>query len=125
MLPTSLNYKALVIGVAGLAIAIALYFLVAAPRIELSREREEKAQTTAKRQAVASQAQAIINQAAADVQAEHAAIVDDVAAKSAPAVRHDRIIRQKIVERAVVDGDPLVSEGMQEFYDELRKGDEQ
>lgn len=121
LIPQNIPWKMVGLGIAVIAALAAIWFLVVSPRLELAREREEQAVLEKRRAEVVAAANEVLAKAAADVAADRAAIVDEVTTREAPIIERERIIRQQIIEQARVDGDPMVSPGMDAFLRELGK----
>jgi len=121
LIPQNIPWKMVGLGIAVIAALAAIWFLVVSPRLELAREREEQAELEKRRAEVVAAATEVLAKAAADVAADRAAIVDEVSTREAPIIERERIIRQQIIEQARVDGDPMVSPGMDAFLREMGK----
>ena len=121
LIPQNIPWKMVGLGIAVIAALAAIWFLVVSPRLELAREREEQAELEKRRAEVVATANEVLAKAAADVAADRAAIVDEVTTREAPIIERERIIRQQIIEQARVDGDPMVSPGMDAFLREMGK----
>lgn len=121
LIPQNIPWKMVGLGIAVIAALAAIWFLVVSPRLELAREREEQAELEKRRAEVVAAATEVLAKAAADVAADRAAIVDEVTTREAPIIERERIIRQQIIEQARVDGDPMVSPGMDAFLREMGK----
>ena len=106
-----------------IAASIALWQLVVAPRLALL-EAEKKAQeklvedTEARLEALAAQ---IIKQAEIDV--EKAAATDEAAAVRTERIERTTVIREAAAARAVASGDPEVSDNLDAFIADIRKGE--
>ncbi len=121
LIPQNIPWKMVGLGIAVIAALAAIWFLVVSPRLELAREREEQAVLEKRRAEVVAAANEVLAKAAAEVAADRAAIVDEVTTREAPIIQRERIIRQQIIEQARVDGDPMVSPGMDAFLREMGK----
>lgn len=121
LIPQNIPWKMVGLGIAVIAALAAIWFLVVSPRLELAREREEQAELEKRRAEVVAAANEVLAKAAADVAADRAAIVDEVTTREAPIIERERTIRQQIIEQARVDGDPMVSPGMDAFLREMGK----
>lgn len=106
-----------------IAASFALWQLVVAPRLALL-EAEKKAQeklvedTEARLEALAAQ---IIKQAEIDV--EKAAAIDEAAAVRTERIERTTVIREAAAARAVASGDPEVSDNLDAFIADIRKGE--
>lgn len=121
LIPQNIPWKMVGLGVAAIAALAAIWFLIVSPRLELAREREKQAKIEQRRAEVIAAAEAVVAKAVADVAADRAAIVDEVSTREAPIIARERIIREQIIEQARLDGDPMVSPGMDAFLRELGK----
>ncbi len=121
LIPQNIPWKMVGLGVAVIAALAAIWFLIVSPRLELAREREKQAKIEQRRAEVIAAAEAVVAKAVADVAADRAAIVDEVSTREAPIIARERIIREEIIEQARLDGDPMLSPGMDAFLRELGK----
>ena len=113
--PTDIPFKLIFKVAAGIALVAALWFLVVAPRLELADEKVDRAETNQTRAEKVTEALEVLADAQADVDQEAADAKDAVAAEEIRYIERDRVIRERIVEQAVQDGDPFVSDGMDAF----------
>ena len=118
-IPSGVPWRLIGFGAAAIGIIAAIWFLIIQPRIELSEQKAEAAAIAAARSKAASDAAEIISQAQKDVADEHADIVDEVVIRNQPIIQRETIIRERIVERAAADGDPMVSDGLDAFLKDL------
>jgi len=118
-IPSGVPGRLIGFGAAAIGIIAAIWFLIIQPRIELSEQKAEAAAIAAARSKAASDAAEIISQAQKDVADEHADIVDEVVIRNQPIIQRETIIRERIVERAAADGDPMVSDGLDAFLKDL------
>ncbi len=109
--------------------AVVLWIAVVAPRMEAAKLREEiaaqeaeAAALEAQRRKAAADAQSVLIEAASQVAQERAAALDTAARDMATHTERTKIIRERVIERAAQpDGDPLVSDGMKAFLEDLRQ----
>ncbi len=109
--------------------AVVLWIAVIAPRVEVAKLRKEIAAKDAEavalvdqRRKAAADAQSALIEAANKVAQERAAALDTATRYMATHTERTKIIRERVIERAAQpDGDPLVSDGMKAFLEDLRQ----
>lgn len=120
-IPKNIPWRLLGVIAAIVFLVSAAWFFIVQPRIDNANLKADAAQLEARRLKRLNEVNQIIVDEQNDIIEKRSEIVDDVKKKQQPIIEREKIIREKIIEKAIKDGDPQVSDGMQEFLKEISK----